>query len=131
MAPTDPPPQADRAPASPRSQQPRGASLAQRLRQAHAHLAPLVLAPLLITVSSGVAYRLLRDWGGGGRERAHGLMVLHEGEWLKPWLGSGAETLYVLLNGLGLLWMLGSGGWLAWDRWRRNGQQAGAGKGDT
>lgn len=101
------------------------------MRQAHAQLAPLVLAPLLITVSSGVAYRLLRDWGGWGRERAHGLMVLHEGEWLKPWLGSGAETLYVLLNGLGLLWMLGSGGWLAWDRWRRTGPQAGAGKGDT
>ncbi len=132
MAHSNPPPEAERAPPSPwqrRPLQPGEPSLALRLRQAHANLAPLVLAPLLITVSSGVAYRLLRDWGGWGRDRAHGLMVLHEGEWLKPWLGSGAETLYVLLNGLGLLWMLGSGGWLAWDRWRRSGQQRGAGKG--
>ena len=133
MAPTDPPPEADRPPAPPPSpfqqpQKPLGPSLALRLRQAHANLAPLVLAPLVITVSSGVAYRLLRDWGGWGRDRAHGLMVLHEGEWLKAWLGSGAETMYVLLNGLGLLWMLGSGGWLAWDRWRRNGAARETGK---
>lgn len=106
---------------------PKGPSLALRLRQAHANLAPLVLAPLLITACSGVAYRLLRDWGGWGRDRAHGLMVVHEGEWLKPWLGPKAETCYVLLNGLGLLWMLGSGAWLAWDRWRRGGPSRGAG----
>jgi hypothetical protein len=57
-------------------------------------------------------------------------MVVHEGEWLKTWLGSGAETFYVLLNGLGLLWMLGSGALLAWDRWRRSGPSGGAGNGD-
>jgi hypothetical protein len=131
LAPSDPPPEADRAPPSlpKRPDPPRQQSLALRLRQAHATLAPLVLAPLMITVSSGMAYRLLRDWGGWGRDRAHGLMVLHEGEWLKPWLGPGAETLYVLINGLGLLWMLGSGGWLAWERWRRSGPAGGAGKG--
>jgi uncharacterized iron-regulated membrane protein len=42
------------------------------------------------------------------------LMVLHEGEWLGSW----AEPIYVLLNGLGLLWMLGSGGWMLIRRWR-------------
>jgi len=134
LAPSDPFPEADVAPPSPpspfqRPPQPRGPSLALRLRRAHANLAPLVLAPLLITAGSGVAYRLLRDWGGWGRDRAHGLMVVHEGEWLQPWLGSGAETLYVLLNGLGLLWMLASGAWLAWDRWRRRGQPGGGGNG--
>ena len=86
-----------------------------------------MLAPLLITAGSGVAYRLLRDWGGWGRDQAHGLMVVHEGEWLKPLLGAGAETIYVLLNGLGLLWMLASGAGLAWDRWRRSGPPGGAG----
>jgi uncharacterized iron-regulated membrane protein len=40
-------------------------------------------------------------------------MVLHEGEWLGHW----AEPIYVLLNGLGLLWMLGSGGWMLVRRW--------------
>lgn len=93
--------------------------LALRLRQAHAVLAPLVVLPLLITVVTGLGYRLLRDWGGLGRDRAHLLMVLHEGEWLTRWLGSNGETVYVLLNGLGLLWMLASGGALLVQRWRR------------
>jgi hypothetical protein len=38
--------------------------LALRLRRAHAALAPWVLAPLLVTVTTGLGYRLLRDWGG-------------------------------------------------------------------
>jgi hypothetical protein len=102
-------------------------SLANRLRQAHAALAPLVLAPLALTALSGVSYRVLRDWAGLDRDRAHLLMVVHEGEWLKPWLGSSGETLYVLLNGLGVLWMVVSGGGLLWQRWRRS--RGGSGKG--
>ena len=98
--------------------------LAARLRQAHASLAPFVLAPLLLTVISGVSYRLLRDWAGLDRDQAHLLMVLHEGEWLKGWFGPNGETVYVLLNGLGLLWMLASGASMAWQRlqrqWRRH-----------
>jgi hypothetical protein len=97
--------------------------LAARLRQAHASLAPFVLAPLLLTVISGVSYRLLRDWAGLDRDQAHLLMVLHEGEWLRGWFGPNGETLYVLFNGLGLLWMLVSGASMAWQRlqrqWRR------------
>jgi len=93
--------------------------LALRLRRLHGALAPLVLMPLLLTVSTGMAYRLLRDWGGLGRDRAHILMVLHEGEWLRPLVGPGGETLYVLLNGLGLLWMLVSGASMLWQRLRR------------
>jgi hypothetical protein len=46
-------------------------------------------------------------------------MVLHEGEWLKPLIGSGGETVYVLLNGLGLLWMLVTGASMLWQRLRR------------
>jgi hypothetical protein len=55
-----------------------------RLRQWHAALAPVVLAPLLITVLSGMSYRLAKDWGGLGRDQVHWLVVLHEGEWLGP-----------------------------------------------
>ena len=43
-------------------------SALQRLRNSHAALAPLVPLPLLVTASTGVGYRLLRDragWGGG------------------------------------------------------------------
>ncbi|MGB5134968.1 MAG: peptidase [Prochlorococcaceae cyanobacterium] len=93
--------------------------LVQRLRRLHAALAPLVLLPLLLTVSTGVGYRLLRDWGGLDRDQAHLLMVLHEGEWLTTWFGPNGETVYVLLNGLGLLWMLISGGAMALQRLAR------------
>lgn len=92
--------------------------LASRLRHWHGALAPVVLLPLLLTVATGLGYRLLRDWGGLERDRAHLLMVLHEGEWLKRWFGPPGETLYVLLNGLGLLWMIGSGAAMLWQRWR-------------
>jgi hypothetical protein len=95
-------------------------------RRVHGAMAPVVLAPLLLTVLSGMAYRLLKDWGGLSRDQVHWLMVVHEGEWL----GQAAEPVYVLLNGLGLLWMLGSGGLLLaqklQQRWqRRPGQPAG------
>ena len=97
-------------------------NLAQ-IRKAHAALAPLVLTPLLLTVLSGMGYRLAKDWGGLGRDQVHWLMVLHEGEWLGPV----AEPLYVLLNGLGLLWMLGSGALMLSQRWgRKEGQKASA-----
>lgn len=95
----------------------------QRLRQAHAVIAPLVLLPLLITALTGLGYRLLRDWAGLGRDQAHLLMVLHEGEWLKPLLGPGSETVYVLLNGLGLLWMLASGAAMLSQSLRRQWQR--------
>lgn len=91
-------------------------SLALRLRQAHAALAPIALLPLTITVTTGVSYRVLRDWAGLGRDQTHLLMVLHEGEWLKPWFGPHGETLYVVANGFGLLWMLITGGSMAVQR---------------
>jgi hypothetical protein len=56
--------------------------------------------------------------------------VLHEGEWLQSWVGEVGETLYVLLNGLGLLWMLITGGVMAWERLRRGWRRRG-GKGVT
>jgi hypothetical protein len=93
--------------------------LAVRLRRLHAALAPLVLLPLLLTVSTGMAYRLLRDWAGLGRDQAHVLMTLHEGEWLRPLVGPAGETLYVLLNGLGVLWMLLTGASMLWQRLKR------------
>jgi len=85
------------------------------LRRWHGLLAPFVLAPLLVTVSSGMGYRLLRDWAGLSRDQAHLLMVLHEGEWLGPH----GETVYVALNGLGLLWMLATGGGMVIQKLKR------------
>jgi hypothetical protein len=103
-------------------------SAAMRFRRWHGALAPFVLLPLLLTVSTGLAYRLLRDWGGLGRDPAHFLMALHEGEWLRTWFGPAGETLYVLANALGLLAMIGSGAALLLQRRRKPPAPAGPGK---
>ena len=85
-----------------------------RLRRWHSLLAPVVLLPLMTTVMSGVVYRVARDWFGVSRDSAHWLMSLHEGEWLGPQL----EPVVVVLNGLGLLWMLITGGAMLLQSWR-------------
>lgn len=82
-----------------------------RLRTLHATIAPFVFLPLLITICTGVAYRLGKSWLGLSRDQVHFLMVIHEGEYL----GKTLEPLYVLLNGLGLLWMLTTGGMMAYQ----------------
>ena len=85
------------------------------IRKLHGTLAPIVLLPLLMTVTTGVAYRLSKDWLGLPRDQVHFLMTLHEGEYL----GSTLEPFYVLLNGLGLLWMLVTGSIMAVQNFRR------------
>lgn len=73
------------------------------------------MLPLLVTVVSGVSYRLARDWFGFSCEQVHWLMTLHEGEWLGPTL----EPVVVFLNALGLVWMLLTGGTMLIMRWRK------------
>ena len=90
-------------------------TLLVRVRELHQRIAPFVLLPLFVTVCSGVGYRLARDWFGASREQVHWLMTLHEGEWLGPTL----EPVVVLLNAVGLLWMLITGLALLIERWRR------------
>ena len=90
----------------------------RRIRQLHRWVAPFVVLPLLVSLTTGVGYRIARDWGGLSRDQVHWLMSLHEGEWLGPRL----EPVVVLLNGLGLLWMLATGATLAWQH-LRGGQQ--------
>mgnify|MGYP001364756353 FL=1 len=90
-------------------------TLLVRMRELHQRIAPFVLLPLFVTVCSGVGYRLARDWFGASREQVHWLMTLHEGEWLGPTL----EPVVVLMNAVGLLWMLITGLALLIERWRR------------
>lgn len=80
-------------------------------RQLHRTVAPIVLLPLVVTVFTGVAYRLGKSWLGLSKEQVHILMVIHEGEYL----GSTLEPFYVLFNGLGLLWMLITGCAILWQ----------------
>ncbi|MGK7933075.1 MAG: PepSY domain-containing protein [Microcystaceae cyanobacterium] len=86
-----------------------------QIREWHRTLAPIVMLPLLITVSTGVTYRLSKDWFGLSRDQVHFLMSIHEGEYL----GHTLEPFYVLLNGLGVLWMLVTGGVMAFQSFKR------------
>ena len=74
-------------------------------RQFHKALAPWVFLPLFISSITGLLYRVSKDLLGYSREQVHWLMSLHEGEWL----GDNGELIYVILNSLGVLWMLITG----------------------
>jgi len=87
----------------------------QVFRKWHSTIAPIVLLPLFVTVSTGVSYRLAKDWFGLSRDQVHFLMSLHEGEYL----GHTLSPVYVLLNALGLLWMLITGGAMLWQNLKR------------
>ncbi|MFM7423737.1 MAG: PepSY domain-containing protein [Elainella sp.] len=90
----------------------------RQFRQLHQTVAPFVILPLSITILTGVTYRLAKSWFGLSRDQVHWLMVLHEGEYL----GQFWEPVYVLLNGMGALWMLVTGSVMVWQnfsRWRR------------
>ena len=85
-------------------------------RKLHMTIAPIVILPLLITVSTGVVYRISKDWFGMSRDQVHFLMVIHEGEYF----GHALEPVYVLLNGLGLLWMLFTGGVMLFQNFNKS-----------
>ena len=74
-------------------------------RKLHKILAPIVFLPLFVTTITGIAYRLGRNWFGLSKDQAHILMVIHEAEYL----GEDIRPFYVLLNGIGLIWMLVTG----------------------
>lgn len=80
------------------------------------------MLPLILTAITGVVYRLSKDWFGLSRDQVHFLMSIHEGEYL----GHTLEPFYVLLNGLGLVWMLITGGFIVAQnimRWLKSSQR--------
>ncbi|NJO77441.1 MAG: PepSY domain-containing protein [Cyanobacteria bacterium RM1_2_2] len=83
----------------------------RQFRKFHRNVAPFILLPMFITVFTGVTYRLGKSWFGLSRDQVHFLMVIHEGEYF----GRILEPIYVLLNGLGLLWMLITGSAMVWQ----------------
>ena len=74
-------------------------------RQFHKALASWVFLPLFISSITGLLDRVSKDLLGYSREQVHWLMSLHDGEWL----GDNGELIYVILNSLGVLWMLITG----------------------
>ncbi len=75
------------------------------LRKLHGNIAPIIMLPLFVTIITGMTYRLGKSWLGLSKDQVHFLMVIHEGEYL----GKQLEPVYVLLNGLGVLFMLVTG----------------------
>jgi hypothetical protein len=89
-------------------------------RQLHRTLAPIVILPFTITALTGMAYRIGRAWFGLPKDSVHFLMSIHEGEYL----GDTLRPFYVLLNGLGLLFMLGTGIFVLVQSWRMGSDRA-------
>ena len=87
-----------------------------RIRELHKSIAPIVLLPLTVTVLTGVIYRLGKSWFDLSRDQVHFLMVIHEGEYL----GQTLEPIYVLLNALGLIWMLVTGATMLINSWKKS-----------
>lgn len=71
----------------------------QPVRLSHRILGAILLLPLAISATTGLAYKLGQDWFGLSEETADLLMHLHEG----AWLGREGRVYYVLLVGGGLL----------------------------
>jgi uncharacterized iron-regulated membrane protein len=102
----------------------------RQLRTFHRTVAPFLVLPFVITALTGISYRLGKSWFGLSRDQVHWLMVIHEGEYL----GDIGEPIYVLLNGLSLLFMLGTGIaiWLrSWRSQRRDTKPATSETGGT
>ncbi|GAB4306188.1 MAG: hypothetical protein Fur0025_48190 [Oscillatoriaceae cyanobacterium] len=67
-------------------------------RTMHRMAAPILFFPLLVSATTGVAYRISRSWLGMSRSEADIFLVIHEGKYL----GAIFQPIYVLLVGLGL-----------------------------
>lgn len=74
-------------------------------RSIHAVLAPIALLPLLISATTGIAYRLGNTWFALPDSVRHQLMNLHQGSYF----GSVGRVIYVALVGLGLVILLVTG----------------------
>ncbi|MFN3679376.1 PepSY domain-containing protein [Thermosynechococcus sp.] len=74
-------------------------------RRLHHLLAALAALPLLVSATTGMAYRLGRNWFGLSKEQAAIFLSLHQGTY---W-GEVGRPFYVLLVGLSLLTLLATG----------------------
>ncbi len=87
--------------------QPRRAHPPRRtVRWFHRVASVALVLPLAMTALTGIGFRLTQSWLGWPKARAQWLMDLHQGTLL---FGKDYRVYYVLVIGLGLLVMLGSG----------------------
>jgi hypothetical protein len=77
----------------------------QTFRKLHRQIAPILFLPLFISAITGMAYRIGKSWFGLSPDVAEIFMNIHQGKYL----GDQLKSIYVLLNGLGLIGMLITG----------------------
>lgn len=74
-------------------------------RKFHRVIAPWLVLPLVVTLATGLTYRLGRAWFGMDKKTGGTIMDIHSGEWL----GDLGSVIYVIVVGLGLLLLLATG----------------------
>lgn len=79
-----------------------------RLRIIHRKLAPWLLPFLFLSAISGITYRVGRSWFDFTEETGGVVLIFHTGEWF----GMHGSVVYVILLGLGLLFLVISGLWM-------------------
>ncbi len=89
----------------------------QKLKKVHAFVAPFVIIPIILTLTTGSIYQALELLGKQGS--AGWLLEVHKGDFGAINL----EVIYPFLNALGLLFMAVTGGtmWLDLRRIRKRG----------
>ncbi len=76
-----------------------------QFRKLHRKIAPILFIPLFLTASTGVIYRVGRNWFGMSRDIGEFFLDIHQGEFL----GDALSSIYVLLVGLGLIGLIVTG----------------------
>ncbi|MFZ4682225.1 MAG: PepSY domain-containing protein [Terrimicrobiaceae bacterium] len=78
------------------------------IRKFHRVVSPWLVLPLVLTLATGVTYRIGRAWFGMPKETGAKILSVHTGEWL----GTAGSSAYVLLVGGGLLALVLTGTFL-------------------
>lgn len=75
------------------------------IRQIHRIAAPWIFILLVVTLGTGILYRIGRAWFGFSRETGNQILSIHAGDWL----GENISPYYVLLVGGSLLALIITG----------------------
>lgn len=74
-------------------------------RKLHRKLAPMLFIPLLLTALTGIAYRIGNSFFELPKQYSNLIISFHTG----ALFGDNFRFLYVMLNGIGLISLLGTG----------------------
>ena len=74
-------------------------------RSMHQFLAPIAMLPLLVSIVTGVGYRLGRNWFNVPKSQIGILLKIHQG----LYFGSVGQSIYILLLGISLITLIVTG----------------------